>query len=137
MIAAFVVRKIIQKICIGIAVLLMPVSLYAVCGASPAGQLQWDGANLIYCAGAAWRTVTGTSKGGSCSNGTIQTSGTQLRFCKAGSWWHVSSEVAGEPGSTGTDAGNSCVAGNTGQFYYDSGRQFYVYCNGTDWYDFW
>lgn len=144
MVAVLVARQILQRLCIGLAVLLLPISLYAVCGTAPDGQIEWTGSALRYCSNSVWRTVNGINRGTACApNGTIQynSGALELRFCKAGTWWHVGGDgIVFQPGD-----GPACTAGapwaavTAGYFYYDTTRHFFVYCSGTPgvWRDFW
>ena len=128
-------RNILAPIFIGCIATLITSSVYAAC-TSPAGNegdLRWDSGNLKYCLGSnSWRTVSGTASSGACTNGTIQMNGSALEFCRSSTWRSVRG-TGGNPGATGT---GSCGS-QTGEFYYDTGRDFYVFCNGSAWYDFW
>ncbi|MCJ8277500.1 MAG: hypothetical protein MJK18_11715, partial [Bdellovibrionales bacterium] len=81
-----------------------------------AGEWRLNGSSLIVCNGSSWRTISGTSKGGSCTSGTMQYVSSQLRICRGSTWYHVTRESLAVPGTQ--HPGPACP-GQAGEFYYD------------------
>ena len=129
-------RKILAPILLGLITLMLSSAAYAAC-TSPSGNegdLRYYGGNLRYCLGNnTWRIILGTASGACATPGEIKFDGTHLRFCKGATWYWVNSNVLGNPGST---SGAGCGIYTAGQFYYDTARDFYVYCDGSSAWDF-
>lgn len=92
---------------------------------SPAGvdgQLMWITADVQYCAGTVWRTLNNTVSGTGCTTiGAIQFVSSQIMWCNGTNWVQTAPVL---------DYGACAAAGN---FYYDTGGQYYWFCTGSFW----
>lgn len=91
------------------------------------GQMTLVSNEMKYCDGTAWVTMNNQNTGSGCSGsvGTVRYNGGNIQYCNGSTntWWRTAP----------TTNFGTCAASDAGRFYYNTGVNYYWFCNGANW----